>query len=787
MTIDENLNQTDALLESCLSDEIEARYDRAQNLMQGIFTRTVVFNTVIFPNWIGCSDCFWYQRESRNGRQYRLVNAKAATNEIAFDHNVFAAKLAELATQEVDANNLPIQNVCIELNPLVINFTAFNRHWVYDSKTGSCKEKVTGPEDCVVSPNGKQGIFIREFNLWVRDLENGREEALTQDGEENYIYGIGAACIAPIDYNNVQVRWSADSARIFAVQRDTRQLMSSYSMHHVPQDGSLRPQLVERKDAYPGDDHVETLRLLAIDVKTGRIQAANYRHIPVTRSGLPFFTSSLGWWAKDSRRAYFVDVERDYKTVRVVEFDTHTGETNMVFEEASKTHISLMLNADESPVLVPLPETEELLWFSERTGWAHLYLYDLETGELKNTVSQGEWLIRDVIRIDHKRREVYVQTAGRSNDRDPYYRDLCRIHLDTSEITPLISSDHEYWAITQKNQGTMAAKGLGLDASSACGVSSNGNFAVVTRSRADEVPVTLLLDRDGRVILELETADITALPNGWHWPEPVKLVAADGETAIYGLVFRPSNFSPDRTYPVISNVYNTPDLTRVSKGSFNNGIGFGYPYLNAAALAELGFIVVQIDGRGTPFRCKAFHDESYGCTQSASNLNDHVAGIQQLAKRYPYMDLDRVGVSSHPSGGVGVVNGLLQHPNFYKVGVAMNPYDCRLIGAGLWGEKYEGAPDTGAGGRYPEELVDKLQGKLLLINTMVDMIAPPAGVLRIVEALQTANKDFDLLLLPNSSSSYLIRRSWDYLVRHLLDVKPPENFKLTTFFDNLGA
>ncbi|MDB9952359.1 S9 family peptidase [Porticoccaceae bacterium] len=762
---------------------LEQRYERAQTLMRGTFNKTIAFNTTVFPIWIDDSDYFWYERESQTGKEYRLVNAKAATNNIAFDHSALAVALAETVKQVVDVKNLPISQVSIDINPTVLHFTAFTKQWIYHVGNETCSEIKVANEDCEISPDGQQGIFIRDFNLWLRDLDNGSERALTQDGEEDYVYGVGAVCLSPIDYTNVQIRWSFDSTRIFAVQRDTRQIKTLPVIHHVPQDGSLRPQVVERKEAYPGDPHVETLRLLAIDIKTGRLQEANYRHIPVTRSALPFFDSNLGWWSNDNTRAYFVDMERDYKTARVVEFNTQTGVTRILFEERSKTYIKLMHNSDESPALVPLPDAGELLWFSERSGWAHLYLYDMETGKLKKIVTQGDWLIRDVIKIDIERREVFVQTAGRHSDRDPYYRDLCRIHLDSGDITPLTSSNHEYWAVTQQHQSTTMAIGTGRDVSSSCAVAPSCNYAVVTRSRADEAPITLLLDRYSEVILTIESANISALPSNWQWPEPVKLVAADGKTDIYGLVFRPSTFSPEISYPIISHVYNTPDLTWVSKGSFTNGPVFGMPYLDAAALAELGFIVVQIDGRGTPFRNKNFHDDCYGWTESASNIDDHIAGVRQLAERYSYMDLDRVGITSHCSGGMGVVSSLCRDTVFYKVAVASMTYDSRFLGAALWSERYEGLPEAVASHEYPDQLVKNLQGKLLLMNSMVDVLAPVEGTLRIVDALQAANKDFDMVLLPNPAYGYMVCRAWDYLVEHLLSTRPPRDFKLSTIFD----
>lgn len=772
---------------------MKARYERAQALMQGIFTKKMVLNATLYPIWIDQSDCFWYERETRKGKEYRLVNAKTATNDCAFDHETLASALAKVAAQTVNAANLPISNICMALNPSDlslsrIRFSAFGKRWIFDTQPGTCQEveasleEIVGPEDEVMSPDGHYTAFTRDHNLWVRDLSRGEEQALTFDGKESYVYGAPASAWGHPHGTALQVRWSPDSKQIFTVQRDTRQVQTLPMIQHVPKDGSLRPTVKQIKIAYPGDENIEELRLLSIDIDTGHIQAADYRQIPVTRNGDGFFTAGLGWWATDSRRTYFVDVERDYKTVRVVEFDTRTGATRILFEETTDTHINLMLNNDEYPTLVPVPERNELIWFSERSGWAHLYLYDLESGKLKHPITQGDWLVRDIVCFDPTHREVFVQTGGRNPDIDPYYRDLVRVNIDSGELTTIASSDHDIIAFTKNTMAWMFAKAFGKDPS-ALAISNNGNFAVVTRTRADEVPVSLLVDRDGRDIMELETADVSALPDGWQWPEPVKLLAADNKTDIYGLMFRPSYFSPDQNYPIVSHVFNTPELPWVSKGSFTNGTSFGWPYLDAAALAELGFIVVQIDGRGTPFRHKAFHDESYGWAPSASNLDDHIAGIRQLAKRYPYMDLERVGITSHASGGPGGVQGLLEHPDFYSVGVSAVQHDSRFSSASMWGEKYEGLFGPSSNYCYPEELAENLKGKLLMMQGMLDR---PQTVFRVIEALHKANKDFDLILLPNlghGMSSYLIRRAWDYLVRHLLNAEPPKEFKLITGID----
>lgn len=773
------------------NSDMQIRYERAQSLVQGIWTKKISLNSTVFPVWIGESDCFYYSRDIRVssgsvGKEYRLVNAKAATNEMAFDHQALAKALSSTSKQTVDAYNLPFNNLEIKLDASTsiktVYFDAFDKRWLYEIESTDCREIEILPGNTeVTSPDGKSAIFVRDYNLWVRELNSGDERALTEDGEPDYVYGaVGSAWGEEISAG-LQVRWSPDSKRIFTVQRDTRQVKTIPIVHHVPKDGGLRPTVEFRKTAYPGDEHVEELRLLVIEVGSEicKHQPANYRQIPVIRNTHGYFDAKLGWWAKDSRRAYFVDMARDYKQVQVVEFDTHTGATKVLFEEISDTHLSLMHNSDELPALIPLPESDELIWFSERSGWAHLYLYSLETGQLKKSITSGNWLVRNIVSFDSTRRELLVQTAGRVADRDPYYRDLVRINIDSGELVDVIAGDYETIVVAPTELLTSMAGGIGLYHGKVNGISLTGNFVVATRSRADTVPVSLLVDRDGREVLELEIADLSALPEGWQWPEPVKLKAADGHTDIYGLVYRPSDFSADKSYPILSHCFSTPELSWVPKGSFTNDKWVAWPYLDAAALAELGFIVVQIDGSGTPFREKTFFDESYGCVGTVSKLEDHVSGIEQLAARYPYMDLKRVGMIA-PFGGPGPLQGLLQFSDICKVAVCNIVHDSRLIPSTLWGDKFDGISGPNSDYQYPEEIIDQLRGKLLLMGGMLDD-AVPASIFRLVEALQKNHKDFDLMLLPNLghwASNYLIRQSWDYLVKHLLEVDPPKEFPL---------
>jgi dipeptidyl aminopeptidase/acylaminoacyl peptidase len=332
-----------------------------------------------------------------------------------------------------------------------------------------------------------------------------------------------------------------------------------------------------------------------------------------------------------------------------------------------------------------------------------------------------------------------------------------------------MSSDHDYFVKSR-------AYSCEFD-QTLFGISSDGNYLVTTRSRADEVPVSLLCNRDGDELMTLEETDVSGLPSGWQWPKPVQLTAADGETDIYGLVFRPSHFSPDRSYPVIDNLFSYPSWAFTCKG-FDQS----HHYMCAAALAELGFIVVQIDGRGTPFRSRAFLDHADGWLTSGSDLSDHIAGLQQLAERYPSMDLDRVGIFGGWTTSPGAINGLLQYPDFYKVGVTYALPQSQLY-LSVCSEYVEGPTHKKTDFVQPEYLAHKLQGKLLMMHGMLDILDVPAATFRMIEAFQKANKDFDLIMLPNQQHAggrhpYVMRRILDFFVRHLLGEEPPKGFSL---------
>ena len=772
---------------------MEVRYQRAQAIIQGYLTKSLVQNDTILPTWIEGTECFWYERTYQAGKEssrqvykeYRLVNAKAATNRAAFNHREFADALSQSSGQAINKEDLPIERISITLFPLTVRFTAFERRWQFDEEHKSCEEILSDlvADNEVLSPNGKWLGFSRDNNLWIKDVVKGEEQALTHDGEEDYAYGVGSTAYGAPLLPEVPALWSPDSSRLLTVQRDKRKVKTLSKINHVPPGGSVHPTLEQVKVGYPGDQHVETFELLIIDICSGKVRAANYRPMPVCVSDYHCgFFNQIIWWAKDSRRAWFVDQERGNQRVCLVELDTDTGVTKVLFEEVSDTCINTATDVSGFALHRFLPGSNELIWWSERSGWGHLYLYDLDTGDLKHVITSGDWRVRDVLHVDESRRELFIQTSARVQGRDPYYRDICRLNIDTGEMVTLFSRDEETIVHYQKTWAIRVAKLAGCANAQTVGVSPSGNYLVTTRSRADHVPVSLLMDRNGKVILELEIADISNLPAGWHWPEPVQLLAADGKTDIYGLLFRPSDFSPEQRYPVLNYIVSAPWLSVVPKGSFHNARGYAdRHYFYGAALAELGFIVTLIDSRGTPLRNKAFLDESYGWIPSSANTADHIGALQQLAALYPFMDMDRVGVFTN--GYRSGLQSFLECQSVYKLCVALSLLDSRLAGA-LEADPYEGCEGPVEGVCYPEDLVDKLEGKLLLMNAMSSVLSayyPSTATFRVIDALQRANKDFDMLIVSDGGlmyTAYMMRRTWDYLVRHLQGLEPPKEFNL---------
>lgn len=786
------MNKPKHMRSNCMNN----RYLLAQRFEHEYAVESMILNAQIYPNWIQDSNCFWYIRKiKRDGtsgspiaHQYRLVNPETGDNSEAFDQLALARSLGQKSGRSIDPGRLPIKNIRMQLFPLVIRFDAFNQSWEFDQSRRKCSVvDIELDSFGVVSPDGTKVAYLNGFDIWIRDKNAEHGRALTTDGTRHWSYGslpervnLVSGLNEQVSNPNPEVLWSPDSSKILTVRTDERNVSSLPVTEYVPPGLSQRPRATLTKYAFPGDTHIPQYKVISIEVESGIKNEVSYPPISDSVLVAGLFSGNRAWWSDDSMIAYFLDVERGQKKVVVVSFNTDTGLAKVIFEEECQSYIEFNLDYESPALLKPIPETNELIWFSQRSGWAHLYLYDLVSGQLKNCITSGEWVVRDVLHYHKERRELIIQASGRVSGRDPYYREVIRVNIDTGKLQVLASSDHDYIVRKPNSIWIQIAVADGRATAETSGVSPDSDYIVVTRTRVDEASVSIVLNRQGQSIMEIEQSDTSGLPVDWQWPEPVVMKAADNKTSIYGVVFKPSGYSAHGKYPVIDFVIGSPFYSAVPKGIFGVDSESSIAYSGATALAELGFIVTVLDGRGTCYRSKAFHDESYGQLEDGCYIHDHVVGLRQLAERFPAMDLDRVGILDNCSGNAACA--LFMYPEFYKVGCLVSPWDPALI---MHGEVYQGIPPASFSDRHTKRLqADEFNGKLLLMHGMLDPFFQVSATFKVAEALIQNNKDFDLLLLPNGghgssrSCHYGRRRTWDYFVIHLLHSEPPSNFQL---------
>jgi dipeptidyl aminopeptidase/acylaminoacyl peptidase len=761
------------------ADSMLARYQRAAEI-QAANEHRWILNENVVPHWIAGRDQFFYERELPEGHRFTAIDAATGERADAFDHAHLAKALGERLGKSFDPNELPLYNVTIDADG-VVRFTTSGKAWRFDH-AGALSEDAAPRGNYALSPDGSLGVFSKDYNLWVEDMKSGAQTQLTFDGETYYAYGAPPAARSSSSPTPA-VMWSPDAKRIFTAQTDDRKVLDLPTIDFAPQDG-VRPTVSHTKAALPGDPNVTTFRLVIIDVATGHQTAIRYPPVPAVRMNDSPVEGNRVWWGADSKVAYFVDVERGEKVAHVAAVDVSSGNVRELFSERSDTYVELGSDVYAPASIRPLPKSNELIWYSERSGWAHLYLYNLTTGKLLRSLTRGNWLVRNILGIDENRRELYVSIAGLTPGKNPYYREIARVNLDTGAMKVLSSSaeDHE---VLERGGGSSEAAELeilaGADPDSLVGFAPSGNYFVETVTTADTPAKTFLRDRDGKLIATIEAGDSSRVPRFWRWPRTISLTSADGRTQINALVFKPSDYDPGKKYPVIDYIYGGPQIAYVPTG-FAQGA-----YLDAASLAELGFVTIMIDGRGSAQRDRAFHTASYGKVETASDLDDHLAGIQQLAAIDPAVDGSRVGIIGFSAGGYMTASAMLRYPDFFKVGIsASGNHDQRLFWS-TWGERYEGYP---VGDNYKQQAnltyAAHLKGKLLLIHGLLDSGVHPAAVFQLEQALIDNNKDFDLLLFPRSHHDipgYGTRRTWDYFVTNLAGASPPHEFVLKSHLD----
>jgi dipeptidyl-peptidase 4 len=607
------------------------------------------------------------------------------------------------------------------------------------------------------SPDGKRAAFIRDHNLWVRDIATGRETQLTSDGQKDFGYATDNAGWVKSD--RPVLVWSPDSRKIATFQQDDRPVGEMYLV--TTKVG--HPELQQWKYPLPGDSAISMIHRVVIDVDTPRV--IRFQMPPdAHRSTLCDHVICRGteWadveWYPDGSHIAFVSTSRDHKHEVFRVADAATGSIRDVFREDVATQFE---SGNGTVNWRVLPASNEVIWFSERDDWGQLYLYDLATGQLKSKITSGEGNVAQLQRVDEKSRTLWFVGNAKERGRDPYFRHFYKIGMDGKGLALLTpeDADHEI------------------------SLAPSGKYFVDTYSKPDVPPVTVLRDLNGKSVVSLETADISGLlASGWKPPVPITVKARDGKTDLYGLMYVPTNLDRNKKYPIVNHIYPGPQTGSVGGRSFSPARG------DAQSLAELGFVVVEIDGMGTPWRSKSFHDAYYG-HMGDNTLPDQVAGMKELARRYPWIDINRAGIYGHSGGGFAAADAMFRYPDFFKVGISEAGNHDQREYEDDWGERYQGLlarTSDGSDNYAPEAnqgLAKNLKGKLLLAHGTMDDNVPPYNTLLVVNELIKANKDFDLILLPNrahgfGNEPYMVRRRWDYFVKNLLGAEPPKEYQI---------
>ncbi|MFW6140160.1 MAG: DPP IV N-terminal domain-containing protein [Acidobacteriota bacterium] len=734
-------------------------YARAEKFLRS-HTDPLVLGAEIRPTWLD-DERFWYRNRFPKGFEFILVDSVKKKRERAFNHEKLAEALSQLTDKSYEPFDLPFNNFQFADQEKSIVFEIKDQKYQYDIQREVCAA-LDPPADqdikAVISPDGKYAAFIRQYNLWIRNLETQEETQLTSKGVENFGYATNNAGWTRSDYP--VLLWSPDSKKIATFQHDGREAREMY----LASTNVGHPELHSWKYPLPGDENIFMIRRAVIHIDGPRVvrlkmppdfhRSTVCDHIACRGQGFADVE-----WSSDSSQLAFVSSSRNHQHAVLRISDPRTGAVRDVLEETVDTFFESGYNTSNWRVL---PETNEVIWFSQRDNWGHLYLYNLETGEFKNRITQGNWNVLQVRRVDKKNRVIYFTGSGREPG-DPYFQYFYRIRMDGKELRRLTPEK----------------------ANHSISLSPSGHFFVNSYSTPAEPPITVVRNNQGIKCLQVEKADISLLlETGWKPPVFFSVKARDNKTDLYGLMFKPTKFDSTKKYPIINYIYPGPQTGSVGSRSFMASRG------DQQALAELGFIVVAIDAMGTPMRSKSFHAAYYG-NMGDNGLPDQITGMKQLAERHPWIDIDRVGIYGHSGGGFASTAAILRYPDFFKVAVSgAGNHDNRNY-EDDWGEKWQGLLDTNPDSttNYDNQanqlLAKNLKGKLLLAHGTLDTNVPVYNTLLVVNELIAANKDFDLILFPNRGhgfgrESYMIRRRWDYFVKHLMEAEPPKEYQLGT-------
>ena len=780
---------------ACLSPAMAKAQERLPEYLQAEkFTQeklnTMLFSTTVDPHWFQKGNCFWYEYKTSDGTQWYVVNPSTKTKTPLFDRDELAAQLTETVRDPYDARHLPVRNLKAKEDGKTFTFEVTSTkevknekgkmekevfHFSYDYPTRTLthlKDKEKDPKRLSwgsISPDKKTVVYAKDLNLYrmsYEDYQKARKDEndstiveiqLTTDGVKDFGYGMPYKMVNTDTLLNGKRRavygmWSPDSRHFATILTDEREVKDLWVINVM---SNPRPTLETYKYQMPGEKEAPVEHLHIFDMQDNSRKEVNtsaYKDQTLGIETRPLLQKQRDMeerstvWLGDNERFFLTRSSRDLYRIDVCSYTIGQDTLVPVIEERMNTY-------QETRALKALADGKELIHWSERDGWAHLYLDD-DQGNLKNRITKGPWHVEEILKVDEATRTVYFTANGKNADENPYYEHLYKVNLDGTGLTQITKGDFFHQVE----------------------VDDDARFMVDNYSRIDTVPMCVLLDNAGNKVMDIQESDFSQLfANGYKFPELFKVKAADGITDLYGVMYKPFDFDSTKVYPIIDYVYPGPQVEAVY-----------YPFTRMSVrtdrLAQAGFIVISVGQRGGhPSRSKWYHNYGYGNMRDYP-LADHKYAIEQLANRYDFIDINKVGIHGHSGGGFMTTAAMCQYPDFFKVGVSCAGNHDNTIYNRWWSETHHGVKETVSEqgdttfvykiGTNPE-IAKNLKGHLLLVHGDIDDNVHPGNTTRVVDALIRAGKRFDMLMLPQQRHSfgdmneYFYWRLVDYFSEHL--------------------
>ncbi len=731
------------------------QYQQAERQL-GKHTEKLVTGTLNKPSWTD-NNQLTYSSNTEQGEQFFIFDVATKEKDLAFDHQKLATALSTSTKQEAKAEKLPFTSFEL-INNQTILIKIKDDLYQCNIERYSCNQvKNTAKDNELVAPNGLHAVYIQDHNLWLRKLSDNSKKQLTTDGVKDFGYSTNNA--GWVRDEKPVIKWSPDSKKLTTFKHDGRNVgemgIVSTAVGH--------PKIDVWKYPLPGDKNIFKIHRVVIDVEQAKVipldMPADDHRSTITDHVAGRDGSLLDIdWASDSSHFAFVSSTRDHKTATLKIADATSGKVRTIFTETAESFFESGVSGISWKYL---DKTHEFIWFSQRSNWGHLYLIDAATGKVKNQITQGDWTVLELLNVNQQTGKLLFTGAGKEGG-DPYFHYLYSVNKDGSNLT-LLTPEQKHHRIT---------------------LSNDAKYFLDRVSTPDQPETSFIRSTSSKSGFVVEQMDISKLSaTGWQAPTPFIVKDRNNQHDIYGLMYKPSDFDASKSYPVVNYLYPGPQVGSIRGRHFRAARG------DNQAIAELGFIVIEIDALGTPGRSKSFH-EFYYKNMGDSGIPDQVAAIKQLAKDNSWIDINRVGIWGHSGGGFASTRALLTFPNFYSVAVSQAGNHDNRNYADEWGEKYHGLlvknddGTTNYDSQANQLIVEKLKGKLLIAHGTTDTNVPPYNTLVVVEALIKANKDFDMLMLPNhghgfARKPYMMRKRWDYFVQHLMGLTPPKEFTFT--------